>query len=365
MSNEQVQQWLADARAGDADAFGRLAEHHRAELVLHAYRMLGRLDDAEDAVQDAVLRAWQAVGSFRGDASVRTWLHRLTTNVCLDRRATAERRRSLLARTAVDQQVVVPIAGTVPWVQAVPDALLDAVDTINDSHDDRVTSRETVEIGFIAALQHLPDRQRAVFLLRDTVGWSAKETAAELEMSVSAANAALHRARTTMRDALGEREEWSRPATTAMEDKVVSRWITAIETGDDEAIANLVSDDVVVSHQPLAGQDTAQIGWYAGRTVVIEAWAPALHATPSLEMKLLPVRVNRQPGLASYIRSPDAPGHHAFGLEILRIVPSGPEAGRVAEVINLRSDQFEQLGLPLTLPENPTPEEKTHQERTI
>lgn len=326
------------------DNITELVGEYRHELVLHAYRMLGRLDEAEDAVQDASLRAWRGQQGFRGESSARTWLHRLVTNVCLDLRAKGERRSSILAKGTVRDGVAVPIAATVPWLQACPDSMLDAV-AAQPEVDARLTSRETVEIGFIAALQHLPDRQRAVFLLRDTAGWSARETADQLEMSVPATNSALNRARTTMREVLGAgREEWSRSETSATEDAFVERWVTAVEAGDDGAIAALLDEQVVVSHQPAAGQDTDQIGWYAGVATVIEAWAPALHTEPSLDMRLLPLRVNRQPALASYIRVPGQPGRQAFGLEILRL-----RQGRAREVINLRADQFPQLGLPEAL----------------
>lgn len=344
--DDAVNDWVGRAKDGDESAFGQLVDRFRPELVVHCYRMLGRYDDAEDATQDAWVRAWRGLASFRADAQVRTWLYRIATNVCLDRRSTDQRRRALLAAGQRTDGTVIPVAATVPWLQLMPDEVLDAVDERQPDHDDRLTSRETIELAYIAALQHLRERPRAVFLLRDVVGWTAAETAAELGTSVSAANATLHRARTTMREVLAsDRENWASPervvgdpespipATTA----VVHQFATAVENGDTSTLTALLAADVVASHQPHGGQPTAETGWYAGRDHVIAEWQPAF----PLNLRLVPLRVNRQPAFACYARLPGTTEHLPFAITVLRL-----ESGHVAEVMSLDPAQFSTLGVP-------------------
>lgn len=346
----QIAEWVEAARAGDDASFGHLVDRFRAELVLHAYRMLGRYVDAEDAVQDALVQAWRGIPHFEGRANVRSWLYRITTNACLNRRTAAERRRRILAATSVIDGVVAPVAATVPWLQALPDEIVESVAAQGGDHADRLISRESIEIAFVAALQHLPERQRAVLVLRDIAGWSARESADQLDTTVSAANAALHRARTTLRTVLGpDRERWPRVDRDSDHKELVRRYIAAIESGNDTAIAELLSPDVVVSHQPYAGQGTAEVSWYGGRDAVIHAWAPAIHGPMSLALRLIAVKVNGQPAVASYGRLPGTGPHRAFGLAVLRIVES-----RIAEVTNLSAEQFPVLGLPTQLNVNDT-----------
>lgn len=330
---------MSDTR--DAEAFGLLVDRFRPELLVHCYRMLGRYDDAEDAVQDALLRAWRGVSEYRADAQIRTWLYRITTNVCLDRRARTARRRAVLGLGQRQDGAVIPVAASVPWLQPIPDDVLDAVDERQPDHDDRLTARETVEIAYVAALQHLPERQRAAFLLRDVVGWSAAETAAELGISVSSANAALHRARTTMREVLGDaREAWA--ATTGPDDGVtagvVRRFADAVENGDGAALTALLAPDVVVSHQPHAGQPTGEPAWYTGREYVIQEWQPAF----PLDLRMVPVRVNRQPAFACWARLPGTTEHRPFSLTVLRV-----RDGQVVEVTSLDPSQVPDLPVPL------------------
>lgn len=351
--DEELERWVRRAQEGDEAAFGRLVDRFRPELSVHCYRMLGRYDDAEDATQDALVRAWRGLVNFRADARVRTWLYRIATNVCLDRRSTDQRRRALLAAGQRLDGAVIPVAATVPWLQMMPDEVLDAVDERQPDHDDRLTSRETIELAYIAALQHLRERPRAVFLLRDVVGWTAAETAAELGTSVSAANATLHRARATMREVLAsDREDWSTASGTAPADPVVGKesspdsavtaavvrqFAKAVENGDTSTLSALLAPDVAVSHQPHGGQPTAETGWYAGRDHVIEAWRPAF----PLDLRMVPLRVNRQLAFACYARLPGTEEHRPFSITVLRL-----EGERVVEVMSLDPTQFNTLGIP-------------------
>jgi RNA polymerase sigma-70 factor (ECF subfamily) len=338
------------AKAGDQSALAQIVDRFRPELQLHCYRMLGSLDDAEDTMQDVWLQVWRSLDGFEGRATVRTWLYRIATNACLARRTRAGRRRRILAAGTVVDGAVLPITATVPWLQPCPDELLDQVAARQPEPADQLTARETVEIAFVAALQHLPPRQRAALVLRDVVGWPVERCAAELDTTVAAINSALQRARAALRDRLGhERTEWpARASSSDLERSIVRRYIAAIEASDDEAIAALLREDAIVSHQPGAGgNDTDHAAAYVGRSTILDAWAPALHSPIPLEMRMVEVWANRQPAVASYIRLPGAARHRAFGLSLLRLDPEG----LVTEVANFTPDVFAAHGLPLELPE--------------
>ena len=192
-------QVIAAAKGGDEAAFATLVERHRGELQVHAYRMLGSLEDAQDALQEAFLRAWSGRATYRGQSTFRAWLYRITTNACL--RILERRPRRLVPYEAGPAAELgarpVPPAD-LPWLQPYPDRLIDE----RPEPDDAVVTRETIELAFLAAIQHLPPRQRAVLILRDVLDWPADDTAAVLEMSVAAANSALQRARATMQERL-------------------------------------------------------------------------------------------------------------------------------------------------------------------
>src|SRR5688500_15461215 len=219
--------------AAPEDAYGQLIEPHRAELRAHCYRMLGSVHDAEDALQDALLRAWKALPRFEGRSSVRTWLYRIATNACLD---LIERRPKQPAE----------------WPEPFPDELLEIEDG-RASPDARYEQRESIELAFVAALQHLPATQRAALLLRDVLGFSAKETAAALETTVPSANGALRRARAAVEDRLPERSQ--QLALRALGDDevrgIVERYADALERGDLDAMVAMLAEDASFSMPPL------------------------------------------------------------------------------------------------------------------
>ena len=190
---------LARARAGDGDAFRELTEPHRRELHVHCYRMLGSLQDAEDALQDSLLAAWQGIGSFEGRASPRTWLYRITTNRCLNARRSASRRRAKEWDVPNVRPPTPTRLGEVVWLQPYPDALLDGAIDAPLGPDARYEQRESIALAFVTALQLLPSRQLAVLVLRDVLGFRAREVADMLDASVESVNSALKRARTTLR----------------------------------------------------------------------------------------------------------------------------------------------------------------------
>ena len=330
---------VAAARAGDEDAFTRLVDRYRRELHVHCYRMLGSLHDAEDAVQETFLRAWRhrARFSLEGRWSFRAWLYRIATNACLD--VLARRPRRVLpydVAPAADPTATPPPAAERPWLEPYPDRLLGGIASPDPEPDAVAIGRETIELAFLAAIQHLPPRQRAALLLRDVLGWPARDVAAALETTVAAANSALQRARTTLRKRLPERRAgWVRPRATEEELAILRRYIEAQERRDEAAITALLREDVRVAFPPMPL-------WYAGRDAFDTAREK--FALPG-DYRLLPTGANGQPAIAGYLQSPGETVYRALIIEVLRI-----EDGRIAEIIDFGDlGLFAAFGLPLTL----------------
>jgi RNA polymerase sigma-70 factor (ECF subfamily) len=322
---------VAAALTGDEGAFAALVERHRRELQVHCYRMLGSYDEAEDMVQETFLRGWRRRETYAGRSTFRAWLYRIATNVCLDHLERNPRRP-------------VPVAGDsrhseVPWLQPFPDELLDGVASEDAEPDAVVVDRETIELAFLVAVQHLPPRQRAVLMLRDVLGWPASETAELLEMTVASANSALQRARATLREHLPERRtEWTSPGPTDEERAVLQRFVEASEKADVAALGALLREDAIFSMPP-------EPGWFRGRDVIMAAWGPAMVGPEAIgEFRLVPVSANRQPAAANYVRQPGGQRFEALSLDVLRI-----EAGEIAEVTTFGPDKFPLFGLPAAL----------------
>ena len=228
------------AAAGKESAFAALSERHRRELHVHCYRMLASFDDAEDAVQETFLRAWRGRDRFDGGPLFRAWLYRIATNVCLDMlRRSSHRARRMRSFAEV------------PWLQPYPDRLLDEVAPSGEQPDAVVVRRETIELAFLAAMQVLPPRQRAAFIVRDVLGWPASETASLLETSVAAANSALQRARATMQEHLpAQRAEWPVPELGDEERALLEQFIDAHERCDAAAAAAIAARDIRITMPP-------------------------------------------------------------------------------------------------------------------
>jgi RNA polymerase sigma-70 factor (TIGR02960 family) len=315
--------------------FADLSERHRRELRVHCYRLLGSVDEAEDLVQETFLRAWRGREQYAGRASLRAWLYRIATNACLDFLDRTPRVvPSVDLPPAPGSHLAPRPAAAVPWLQPCPDDLLE-----------EAVARETIELAFLAAVQYLSPRQRAVLILRDVVGWTAKETATALETTPASVNSSLLRARTELKEQLpSRRTEW-RVESSGDERAVVSRYIAAITAGSDEAIASVLRDDVRCSHQPGAGgHDGVEPTWYGGLATVLAGWAPVLHGPASPELRMVQVGANAGPAVATYIRHDGA--FRAFGLNTLLVVDD-----RVAEVTTFTSAVFGSFGLPEVLPE--------------
>jgi RNA polymerase sigma-70 factor, ECF subfamily len=315
------------ATAGDHSAFSALAERHRRELHVHCYRMLGSLEDAEDMVQETFLRAWRKRASFQGRSTFRAWLYRIATNVCLD---LLERRPRQPSGTGFE----------VTWLQPYPDRLLDAPAPSEQEPDAAVVERETIELAFLVAIQHLPPRSRAVLLLRDVLGWSAKETAALLEMSVAGVNSALQRARGGLKQHLPERRlEWAAGSDpSAQERALLAQYVEAGERGDAAALAALMREDARFAMPP-------EPELHVGRDTIAAAWVEGgLGADWWGELRCRVTRANRQPAVACWVRRAGESEFEALAVDVLRI-----EDGAIAEITAFSADVFGAFDLPQTL----------------
>jgi RNA polymerase sigma-70 factor, ECF subfamily len=322
---------VAAARAGDESAFAALVESYRRELSVHCYRMLGSFDESEDLVQETFLRAWRKRESFEGRSTFRAWLYRIATNACLD----------FLDRNP--RQPRPPEEGSaIRWLQPFPDRLLDPTVPREGEPDAAVVAKETIELVFLAAIQHLPPKQRAVLILRDVLGWSAAETAELLELSVAAVKSALQRARPGLRARLPERRsEWSpSPTPTDQERALLERFVRAHERADVRAFAELLSEDVRLTMPP-------HPFWFVGRAAVVgfaeNAFGPGSPMYQG-EWRGTLTRANRQPAVAGYLRLPGESVYRAQVLDVLRV-----ENGTIAEITAFEPHLFGAFGLPTTL----------------
>jgi RNA polymerase sigma-70 factor (ECF subfamily) len=318
---------VAAVQAGDEAAFAVLVERHRRELHVHCYRMLGSFDEAEDLVQEVFLRAWRGRAGFAGRSTIRAWLYRIATNLCLD----ASRRHS---RRPVAGSTGPPPVSELPWLQPYPDRLLAEIAPRDAEPDAMVVAKETIELAFLAAIQLLPPRQRAVLILRDVLGWPAAETAALLDATVAGVNSALQRARGTLhRRSPGGRLDWA-PATDPSEQErvLLQRYMDAHERVDPAAVVALLREDARLAISP-------DVGCWDGR----EAIAATLEADMGSlgHWRMLPTRANRQPAAAGYLRRWGDSEYRAFVLVVLRV-----ENGVVAEIAAFeRPDLFPAFGL--------------------
>jgi RNA polymerase sigma-70 factor (ECF subfamily) len=313
--------------AGGESAFAALAQRHRRELHVHCYRMLASFDEAEDAVQETFLRAWRGRDSFDGSSQFRAWLYRIATNICLDMLRRSSRRLSRMHSFA-----------EVPWLQPYPDRLLDEVAPSDEQPDAVVVERETIELAFLAAMQVLPPRQRAVFIVRDVLGWPAGEAASLLETTVAAANSALQRARATMQEHLpARRAEWSTRERSDEERALLARFIDAHERCDAAAAVAITAQDIRITMPP-----------YPMLFEGLEAIAPLMERGLGVDRdgdwRLLPTKANRMPTAASYLRRPGDSEFRAFKFDVLHT-----KDGEITEITTFGAALFPTFGLPSTL----------------
>jgi RNA polymerase sigma-70 factor (ECF subfamily) len=314
---------LAAARAGDERAFAQLTSPYRRELQVHCYRMLGSLHDAEDLVQETMLRAWRRLRAFEGRTSLRRWLYAIATNACLNK---LEREPRVLLFPTGGETDPPPLA-RVGWLEPYPDSLLP--DAVAGDPQARLDLRESVALAFLAAIQHLPPRQRAKLVLFDVLGWSAAEIAELLETSVAAVNSGLQRARAT----LDRRPE---PRATEEEERVlVERFVEAWERVDIDGLVELLREDAVLAMPP-------QPVWFAGPKAVGEFFATVPAEGDLTRIKLVPTRANLRPALAAYQDG------QAYGIMVFELA-----RGRIAEIVGFAdaARSFDRFGLPDRLDE--------------
>jgi RNA polymerase sigma-70 factor, ECF subfamily len=314
--------WFRALR-GDGDAFAAATSRYRRELEVHSYRMLGSAEDAEDVVQETFLRAWRRRETFRGKATLRAWLYGIATNASLD--LLERRSRRLLPQHVgqpTDPDVIPEQTEEITWLEPYPDRLLDEVVSGDDPPDEAIVARETVELAFLVAIQQLPPRQRAVLILRDVIGWSARETAAMLEMSVVASNSALQRARETLREYLPERrDDWRRlRAPDRLEQELLGRYMDAWKRTDVYALAALLKEDAHLTMPPSPA-------WVFGRDAIARFFANYPFRSTARPHLHVPTRANRQPAYAVFLQGELGAPPEPFALEVLRI-----EDGLIAEL---------------------------------
>jgi RNA polymerase sigma-70 factor (ECF subfamily) len=328
---------VAKVQAGDSATFSSLTERYRRELLVHCYRMVGNLDDAEDLVQETFVKAWRARSGFEGRATLRAWLYRIATNACLDA-AKRSRRRVRVVDPPMSPGHA-PSFDEVPWLQPFPDRLLADSESAGMKPDAVIVAKETIELAFLAAVQHLPPRPRAVLILRDVMGWSASETAEILDGSVAAVNSALQRARGRLQE-LGQhgRLEWSPVTPPTDEERVlVQRYMDAHARADAAAVIDLLGDDVRFSMPP----DFAR---FEGRNAVAGFFGELFGPDGPGDWRLVATRANGQPAAANYIRARGESEYRAATLDVLRF-----DRGRLVEITTFGRDVFPAFGLPSTL----------------
>ena len=298
----------------DARDFARLTDPYRPELLAHCYRMVGSVHDAEDLVQETLVRAWRAWDGFEGRASVRTWLYRICTNVCL-RALENQARRPLPSGLGAPDALDAPLAAArpeVPWLEPLPDAALRAGSGAPGAPADPasiVVSRQSVRLALVAALQYLPPRQRAVLILRDVLGWHAAEVADLLQMSVIAVNSALRRARDRLRQAGVGEDDVREPADSGTR-AIVDTYASAFENADVAALTRLLAADAVLEMPPTPT-------WFAGREAVARFLGTRVLGAPG-DFALTGIGANGQPAFATYRRGGDG-GYHAHAIVVLEV----------------------------------------------
>jgi RNA polymerase sigma-70 factor (TIGR02960 family) len=322
--------FIAAVRSDDTARFALITERHRRELQVHCYRMLANYEDAQDMTQETFLRAWNKRESFKGHAALRTWLYRIATNACLD---FLEKRND---RTPVPSELPDPDS-EVLYLQPYPDRMLP------EDPQESVVARETIELAFIVAVQHLPPRQRAVFILRDVLGWPASKAADALDLTVASVTSALQRARVTMREQLPDRRlDWRSPATHELsndERGAVKSYIEAHERNDLDGLTSLLRDDLRFAMLPDPGTVTttakdAVDGWVSG----------GLFQRGYDDWRGITTTVNRMPAAVLYLRTPDDPEYRLFAIAVLHIVD-----GKIAELTGFDAADKPWLDLPPTL----------------
>jgi RNA polymerase sigma-70 factor (ECF subfamily) len=328
---------ISKARAGDAGAFQELTEPYRRELQVHCYRMLGSFQDAEDALQDTLLAAWQALAGFEGRASFRTWLYQIATNKCLNARRSASRRPAKEWDVPNVEPPDPTRLGEVLWLEPYPDALLEGAIHAPLGPEARYEQSESISLAFVTALQVLPPRQLAVLVLRDVLGFHANEVADMLDSTVESVNSALKRARASLQRRWPPAAdlEPSPAPDSGSEGALVAKFVRAWESADLNALVALLTDDVFVSMPPIPFE-------YEGRDTAARFCASIFRSGRRFD--LVPTRANGQPAFGAYLRGPHGISH-AVGLYVLTLT-----GDRICAMTRFENSVLPWFGLPRSLP---------------
>lgn len=339
-------QLIAAARAGDQEAFQRLTEPYYRELHVHCYRMLGSFHDAEDLVQETLLRAWRSLGTYQGRAQFRSWLYKIATNACL-KQLERHPARVLARDFSPEADPLLPPSPPVAEIvqlEPYPDVLLSERSSDSTDPEARYILRESIEIAFLTVIQLLPPRQRAVLILRDVLGWRATEVAGLLGASVASVNSALQRARATLSHRLPAtgREDTGRAVSNEAEQLLLARYIRAWEKGDMAALAVLLNEDAVLTMPPAPN-------WFQGRAAIATFFHNLCFSVERKHFRALPTHANGHPACAAYEWDAAAGRYQFSGIMLLRL-----EGDLIAEVVGFgKSDLFAAFGLPEFLGTSP------------
>jgi len=328
------------AQAGDDQAFGELVSPYRRELQVHCYRILGSAVDAEDALQETLLAAWQGLAGFEGRSSLRVWLFQIATRRCLNALRSASRRPPMDWPPPGVEAPEPTRLGEVTWLEPYPDVLLEGLPDDSPGPEARYVASEAISVAFVTALQLLPPRQRAVLILRDVLGFRAKEAAGILDCTEESVTSALKRARAALQYQRARSADREPPEPgSAQERALVRRFTQAYESGDVHAVVALLTDDAWLIMPPVPMQ-------YQGRELAAR-FLSATGLRPGRRARLVPVRANGQPAFGLYIRDPHAPVAHAAGILVLTL--EGSQISAMTGFID--NSALPMFGLPRTLPD--------------
>ena len=326
---------------GERDRFRSRTEPYRRELQLHCYRMLGSLHDAEDLVQETFLRAWRGLDRFEGRASLRIWLYRIATNACLNALASRKKARRVLPETYGPPSNKMPEgepATEIAWLEPYPDRELEGIADTAPGPEARYEMRESVQLAFVASIQHLPPRQRAVLLLCDVLGWSAIEVARLLETSLASINSALQRARATLKKRFPTGQPGARPAPDDRQRVLLDRYVRAWESDDLDSFVSLLREDAVLSMPPWRQ-------WYSGREAIRAFFAQVWSSANYASLRLVPTAANRQPAFALYRRGRNETEWQAHSIQLLTF-----QGGAIVNMtLFMNPKLFAAFGLPESL----------------
>jgi RNA polymerase sigma-70 factor, ECF subfamily len=326
---------MSRAAAGEEEAFRELVDPYRKELHVHCYRMLGSTKDAEDALQETLLAAWQGLGRFQRRASIRTWLYRVATNRCLNALRSASRRPRMDVPLEPDLPEPTRLSEVV-WLEPYPDLLLEGLAEAPPGPEARYEAREAISLAFVTAVQLLPPRQRAVLILRDVLGYRATEVAQMLESTTESVTSALKRARATIaRQMPTAGREPPPPPHSAAERTLVERLTRAFEASDVEAIVALLSEDVQFAMPPLE---------YHGRELAAR-FLMAVTLQQRRRNRVVATRANGQPAFGLYVRDPGGRVYHAMGMLVLTLA-----GDQISAITRFDNSVLARLGLPRKLP---------------